>query len=41
MFCVLEKKDVQALVSLSASPRWMSITRPKAVARMVSMAKDS
>ena len=34
------KRDVQVLVSSSASPRWTSITRPKAVARMVSIVKD-
>ena len=35
-FRACEKRDVQVLVSSSASPRWMSITRPKAVAKMVS-----
>ena len=30
------ERDAEALVSSSASPRCMSITRPKAVARMVS-----
>ena len=39
-FRACEKRDVQTLVISSASPRWMSTTRPKAVARMVSMVNN-
>ena len=38
--CILMKKSSTALVRSSDSPRWMSITRPKAVARIVSMVKE-